>query len=79
MTAQTLDWPADTEWTYCPTDAELDQERQYWQMMDRAAELDAWTELEHEYSEDCDCSECCETRREHEYMDAEYEALTRGW
>jgi len=44
MTAQSTDWPEELTWT--PTGAELEQERQYWQAMDRAAELDAWTELQ---------------------------------
>jgi hypothetical protein len=54
MTAQTLDWPADTEWIMVPTDAELSQERQYWAMMDHTAELDVWTELQAEFYADED-------------------------
>jgi hypothetical protein len=50
MTTEQTTWPEEMTWN--PIDAELETERRYWQMMDRMAELDAWTEMQAELDAD---------------------------
>ena len=54
MTNQTSEWPAESEWIMVPSAEEVEQERRYWQSVERIAEYEAWYVMQAEEWDEAD-------------------------